>query len=486
MFMPKNRLFSCTALLAALLSATGVHATTVNTPIGPIATQFGLPADSAAVGKLYDEMDFQRATQAYLWALPIVGLAGWQDAHRKVFGARETDMLVYESVTDKLGILTANATTPYILGLPDLSKTGPLVIDYPAGATAGGVGDFWQRPITDMGESGPDQGKGGKYLIVGPGQQAPKAEGYTVVQSPTFNTLVAFRVLDPDPEKAKALVAKFRMYAYADKEKPTATRFLRPDGRAWTQVPPEGLAYWQRVNDILQRELVMEGDRFYMAMLRPLGIEKGKAFQPDARQQKILEQGAVVGELMAQSLAFDNRDPSARYRPDARWEYVITFDPGQDMGTFAPLDQRTTYFYQAVTTSHGMVSTTPGVGQAYLGSAHDKSGAWLDGGKNYRLHVPADAPAKLFWSLTVYDTATRAFFDKTTDGIVDRSSRADLVKNPDGSVDLYMGPTAPSGLEKNWIPTIPGKAWFALFRFYGPLQPYFDKSWPLPDIELQP
>jgi hypothetical protein len=84
----------------------------------------------------------------------------------------------------------------------------------------------------------------------------------------------------------------------------------------------------------------------------------------------------------------------------------------------------------------------------------------------------------------VYDTETRSFFDNTPDGVVDRSSRADIARNADGSVDLWVGPTKPAaGLEKNWIPTIPGKAWFALFRFYGPLQPYFDRSWALPDIE---
>ena len=476
---------------AALVAALGVampanaQAPAVDTRIGSIPLQFGLPANAATVGKLYDEMDFQRASQAYLWALPIVGFAGWQDAHRSVFGARDIDMVVYESVKDKLGILTANATTPYIVGMPDLSKTGPLVIDYPAGATAGGVGDFWQRPVTDMGETGPDKGKGGKYLIVGPGQTEPKDKNYRIVRSPTVNIFFAFRVLDPDPAKAKDLISRVRLYPYAERAKPEQTRIVRPEGRAWTQVPPKGIAFWERLNDILQREPVMERDRFYMAMLKPLGTEKGKAFNPDARQRNLLEEGAKVGELMAQSLAFDSRDPNARYRTDARWEYLFTFDPGQDIGSYAPLDERTGYFYQAVTTSRGMVTKTPGVGQAYLGTAHDKDGAWLDGSKTYKLHVPANAPAKLFWSLTVYDTETRAFLDNTPGGVVDRSSRADLKKNADGSVDLVMGPSAPAGMESNWIPTIPGKAWFALFRFYGPTEAYFDRSWKLPDIAAE-
>ena len=150
--------------------------------------------------------------------------------------------------------------------------------------------------------------------------------------------------------------------------------------------------------------------------------------------------------------------------------------------SYSQLDERADYFYEAVTTTKGMVSTTPGVGQAYLGAYQDNAGNWFDGGKSYRLRVPADPPAKLFWSLTVYDSLSRVLIDNGKD-IADRSSRADLLKNPDGSVDIYMGPTAPAGFEKNWIPTVPGKAWFAYFRLYGPLQAYFDRSWKLPDIE---
>jgi len=106
------------------------------------------------------------------------------------------------------------------------------VIDYPAGATAGGVGDFWQRPLTDMGETGPDKGKGAKYLLLAPGLKAPKANGYTVIQSPTNNVFFAFRVLDPDPKKAKALTEGVKIYQFADRAKPKPTRLIRPKGAA--------------------------------------------------------------------------------------------------------------------------------------------------------------------------------------------------------------------------------------------------------------
>jgi hypothetical protein len=219
-----------------------------------------------------------------------------------------------------------------------------------------------------------------------------------------------------------------------------------------------------------------------MAMLKPLGIEKGKPFEPDARQRKILEDGARVGELMAQTKSFDKREKEALYRPDTRWLYVILLDPSQETESYTQLDERADYFYEAVTTTKGMVTKTPGVGQAYLGAYQDNAGNWFDGGKSYRLHVPSNPPAQQFWSLTVYDSLSRVLIDNGKD-IADRSSRADLLKNQDGSVDIYMGPTSPAGFEKNWIPTIPGKAWFAYCRLYGPLEAYFDRSWKLPDIE---
>jgi hypothetical protein len=111
------------------------------------------------VGKLYDERDFQRACQAYLWALPMVSFAEWQHAGQSVLGAGDTDVVLYTTYAEKLGILTANATTQYIASMPDLARTGPLVIDMPGGAAAGMVNDFWQRPVTDLGLPGRTKAK---------------------------------------------------------------------------------------------------------------------------------------------------------------------------------------------------------------------------------------------------------------------------------------------------------------------------------------
>ncbi len=102
---------------------------------------------------------------------------------------------------------------------------------------------------------------------------------------------------------------------------------------------------------------------------------------------------------------------------------------------------------------------------------------------NYTLHVPPKAPVEAFWSMTVYDVATRCIIVNDTK-LADRSSRMDLTKNKDGSVDLYIGPKKPDGDKaKNWIQTMAGKAWFPYFRLYSPTQAFLNRTWVLPDIE---
>jgi hypothetical protein len=97
--------------------------------------------------------------------------------------------------------------------------------------------------------------------------------------------------------------------------------------------------------------------------------------------------------------------------------------------------------------------------------------------------VPPNAPVELFWSFTLYDNLTRGPVI-SEQGSADISSRKDgLVKNADGSVDLYFGPAKPSGSNANYVMTVPGKGWFTYFRLYGPKEAYFDKSWQLADLE---
>ncbi|HEX7977005.1 MAG TPA: DUF1254 domain-containing protein, partial [Gemmatimonadaceae bacterium] len=195
----------------------------------------------------------QRASQAYLWSLPLVALAQWQHEARRAFGMRDTDVVVYESVDDHRGILTADVSMTYIVGLPDLARTGALVVEYPPGSSAGVILDFWQEPLEYLGDYGPDNGVGATYLIAGPGQEPIAHASDFVIRSPTTNVAIGFRALDEDPAHANALIERFNLDPLAPRRAEEPMRLLRPEGRSWSQVPPRSMAYWHRLADIIQR-----------------------------------------------------------------------------------------------------------------------------------------------------------------------------------------------------------------------------------------
>jgi hypothetical protein len=495
------RMFLLTAvLLVATMSKVGAGETAsrstsqVPTRIGTLEFTHGFAEgypSKTSVQKLYDEMDFQRATQAYLWALPLVSLAESQRALREVFGAADGEFVLLTSYQDRLGIITPNAITPYLWSFVDLEKSGPVVWEFGGGAHGGAIVDFWQKSLTDVGALGPDKNKAARYLVLPPGSTEPDVPGYFTVRANTRNVWLVTRAFSFDPSQVEAFYRGMRVYRYADRDLPIASqpvRVIKAGERKWSHMQPRGMAYWTSLADILQREVVLERDRQIMAMLQPLGIEKDKPFAPDARQKKLLEQAAVVGEAMAKAMAFQKREPGIRYRPETRWETVMNWHPSHETAHYHQLDELSTYSYEAVGTTPAMVTRIAGVGQAYLSAYRDGQGEWLDGGKAYRLRVPPNVPAKQFWSLTAYDVATRSLIINPQQ-VSERSSRQNLASNADGSVDLYLAPdksAVPAGMESNWIPTIKGRAWFAYFRFYAPLAGYLDASWQLPDFEILP
>ena len=131
-----------------------------------------------------------------------------------------------------------------------------------------------------------------------------------------------------------------------------------------------------------------------------------------------------------------------------------------------------------------MVKPMVGKGSVYEIGARDADGHHLDGSKTYKVTLPAPIPAKDFWSFMVYDNQTRSILetDQKTGGV--DSNAKGLKLHEDGSATVYFGPKAPEGQEANWVQTIPGKGFNVLLRLYGPLKPWFDKTWMPGDFEL--
>ena len=198
----------------------------------------------------------------------------------------------------------------------------------------------------------------------------------------------------------------------------------------------------------------------------------------------IFDQGAKQGVAMSRAIVYASRDPEIRYWEGRHWEKMFLHNTTFERNGVNDIDARTLWHYQAIVVSPNLLSTTPGQGTAYLTAFRDKKGEFLDGGKTYKLNVPANPPVKRFWAVTAYDPTTRGLLDAggNTNKSIGSMDKPDV--NADGSVDIYFGAKAPKGKEKNWVPTNSEKGFFVVFRFYGPEKGYIDKTWVLNDFEL--
>jgi len=440
------------------------------------------------VTKLKDELDFQRATQAYIWAIPLVSYGEWLVAHEETFKAKDGDIVQYKTPQAKQGILTANVTTPYAISFADLTRTGALVFDVPAGSSAGIINDMWQRGIADFGVSGPDGDKGGKFLVLAPGMEVPEGvdeKQYHIVKNPTNVVFFGIRALQADAAEADAMIKKFKIYSYSQRSNPEENKFIEVgNDLAWGQWQPHGMGYWKALKKILDRENINNRDRFMVAMLDSLGFHKGKDFNPDERQQKILKEAAVVGEAMVKGLSFDSPFYDIKTYGETHWDQLLVAAFDDRAEHFDQLFRRSALTYEAVSRGKAYYIEKPGLGQQYRSSYKDSDGQFLLGSKHYTLTMPVNPPAKTFWSVVVYDVNTRTPI-LNPDWRSAVSSRTGVIADKDGSVTIHFSSELPAGVNKNnWIKTNKGESWFAYLRFYGPTKTYFDESYPLQDIKL--
>ena len=456
----------------------------ITTPYGNVKLEhsFLTPESSET---LFDAMDLQRASQAYIWSTPTVSFYTWKIEQDKNYGTGEIGTFaVLKSLKEKRGIVTANLTTPYIFHFYNLNQ-GALEIDYPKGATAGGVLDFWQRPITDLGLTGPDKGQGGKYILVGPEDDVSKYENENtlVYQSPTNNIFIGLRLLNPSPEFATSFKQNLRMGKFGGAM--VSSTFNENVDKEWSATAYRGIEYWKVLHRIINEEPIREQDKVWMAMLEPLGIKKGEPFNPDERQLKILKEGAALGELMTRNLQLNPR-MAEPYWENTYWYKSFDFSIPQITDYKVELDERAIWFYEAVTSSKGMVEPSVGKGQVYMTTKRDSKGRFLRADKNYKIKIPKDVPVAQFWALTLYSEDTRRPYNNggTELSSANLDSRMEQLQyNEDGSVDLYIGPDVPEGLESNHMKTVDKDGWWVYFRLYAPEEEFFDKSFSLPDFE---
>ncbi|TBR40097.1 MULTISPECIES: DUF1254 domain-containing protein [Dyella] len=453
-----------------------------DTSIGKLTFDDGVPT-AETTQRLYDNLDTLRAVEVFLNGIPGASMASIRKGLRDV-GAVDSTVGVYETLMDSKSIyLTPNSETIYFWNWMDL-KDGPVVVETPPNIL-GVVDDFWFRYVTDMGNAGPDKGKGGKYLFVPPGYKGDIPDGYFVVRPPTFGNLVFGRAYmekgDTRPGVA-SLKKGLRIYPLSKASHPPQTKFINLSGKVMNTVHANNVEFYDEINQIVQEEPAGVYGPDMTGLFASIGMIKGKPFAPDARMKKILVDGAAIGNATARAIDFRGRDPASKIYPDRHWNTPFIGGSYEWLGDGARLfDARTMFFYAATIDTPAMAVAMPGIGSQYAAANLDVSGKPFDGGKAYRLHVAANVPVKDFWSVVVYDTQTRSML-QTDQQFPSLSSERGLKPNADGTTDIYFAPKRP-GDAANWIQTIPGKGWFLIFRLYGPLQPWFDKSWSLEDIK---
>jgi hypothetical protein len=458
----------------------------VDTPLGTLEF-FDSYSSKNTVQKVYDNLDFMRGVEVFLNAMPGASLYAMREGFRHA-GAADNTFLIFETLMDSKSLfLTPNTESVYVGTFYDL-RTGPLVVEVPPNVL-GAVQDMWFRYVIDVGNAGPDRGKGGKYVLLPPSYQGAVPQGYFVANSRTYSGLMFYRgfVVNGDPKPAVDAARQYlRLYPLAQAANPPATTIVNVSGTSFNTVHANDTKFYVEVHALVQEEPVDAMDPETMGLLVSIGIEKGKPFAPDARLKKILDAAAATGNATARAISFRPRAKEAYIYPgESSWFTVFVGGSYEFLRNgVRNIDARTLFYYQATIVTPAMAAKMVGAGSQYAGNALDSKGEYLDGGKNYRLHLPPNIPAKNFWSMVLYDPQTRSML-QTDSQFPSLSSQTGTVKpNADGSYDLYFGPQPPAGKESNWLQTIPGKGWFVYLRLYGPLEPWFDKTWRPGEIEL--
>ena len=440
---------------------------------------------------LHQQFMDQRAIQAYMMTLPTLNVIGLRDGSEAEFGSGYNVLPIWKDRMDSSAqIPTPNADVIYSMSYLDLKKDGPIVVEAPANVI-GMLTDFYQKTMTDVGAAGPDRARGGLFLLLPPGWQGSVPDGYFVFESATYNVLLFFRTVltqgedGPSTTEAVAIAEKTRVYPLGSNEgKRHKMSFPNGSGRPVSMMYSADYTYWENLKEFIDYEPIGAFNLEVRGLLASLGIVKGETFEPSPSARSAMEKAVVE----APKMIFANRiTPGfydrAAYYDDRQYQNAWNGgDANYNMPSFTDIDVRAAYFQYAYSSASAMVVDTIGHGSKYPVTMWDGDGVLLDGSNTYKLRLPPNIPALLYWAVTLYN-AIDGTMPQTPQKLPSINQFDKVELGDDGSVELWFSPEKPDGVgPKNWIQSIPGRAQMVAVRLYGAGTEFYDQTWRPDDL----
>ncbi|WP_394562086.1 DUF1254 domain-containing protein [Aquipseudomonas alcaligenes] len=485
-----QRTFVISSLVAALAFFPLVQA---EAPASPLIKQInnGNWLDPKEAESLRDELYYQRAIHSYITMLPALNTIGLRDGSEKAFGAGYNVLPIWKQRMDSRAVVpTPNADVIYSMSYLDLKETGPLVVQAPPNVI-GMFTDFFQRTITDVGAIGPDRARGGLYLLLPPDYTGHVPSSYYAFKSPTYNVFLFFRTImakgdgKPDPGPAVKNAETTRVYPLWATEKDTK-RMEFPDasGKRIDMMYPTDNSYWTKLKEFVDYEPVSAIDPELRGVLASIGIIKGEPFKPTAKQQELLKKAVETAPRMIMAgRQLGRPDGRNLYYKDRQYENTWAGGTAEWMQeTYLDVDQRASFFQIAYSSAPAMVMHTTGAGSKYPFAVRDKDGNFLEGSHTYKMRLPANPPAGLFWAVTAYNI-TDGTMPETDQLLPSTNGYYDIPKQADGSIEIWFGPEQPKDVtDAAFIKTIPGRNFLATVRLYGTGDAFYDQTWKPDDL----
>jgi hypothetical protein len=424
----------------------------------------------------------RNATEAVLWGMPMVRFDVMRQAFFRDAQASYGDISYWSKPADwKLQMAAPNTLSCYVY-FNFNTKNGPVVVEVPESADAslsGSIFSVWEASLVEVGPEGRDKGHGGKFLLLPPEYKGMIPTGCIAVRSDTYNgRAVFFATPSPgmsDASSAVNLVRRMRVYPLAQDCNPPEQRFIDMSGKLFDGVIRFDDSFFDSLARMVSEEPVRTRDLVAMNQIYPLGIDKTRSFAPDRATREILRQTAeeVHAGLMKTACAGERLWPTTHWiRSAVPPRTPFTFETAIRFG----IDERNVKFFMAFEAPKKKQEPP-----SYFCAFCDATGQPLIGDRTYRLRIPATMPVKKGWEVAAYDLATACFIRESPQVAIDSCNSA--LKNGDGSLDVFFGPEAPAGWERNWIYTAPGEPWFTFFRLYEPDRAFFEKTWVLANLE---